>query len=524
MSFAHYMRSLLPDFALCALMALGLGLNVVQGFHIPDDVAENVPLVLAATALPLAALLPVGYSKRTLAAGVPALLVALVAYGIVLAQLTPTPLFAENYENTSLVFVVLLPVAIAVFLLSRTRSGLVIAFAAGSITCAAIQFLYGKDLVVATALFVVACAALYLVKSSLMPSGASSGTALAAALQGKLGPHATEGAGSPAPEPPEASSLAARLPQIGMAIALALLAALLAAGTFLAIIAPLNPPARELKLITEYYSLEEVHVSGVLAFLHQRNDSLTSRNQNDETDYSSTLGDETQDAEGESDMQRDDSEEQLGEGSFDTSPFGAALSIIRYLQEHWWIGIIALIALAALWVFVVATRRFLRKRRLSRWQSLGPQGEYLQSFDHICAVLEKARLIERGSKTPHELALAASEQTRNLERYVGKKSRNNGNGAMAGQIAHPDAADRIGQEALSGDALTANIQSDQTGGIVGEAPEFPSLARSYARISYGADDPSKQELDALESYVQLLPKRLCRTIGHIKYLRHFFTV
>ena len=465
MSYGTYLRNCLAEYALCALMALGLGLNLVQGFHIPDATAENVLIVAACTAAPLVPLFLAGYSKKSLAIGIPLMAIGVIACLAALSRLTPTPLFAETYENTALVFVVLLPLAVAVYFLARTRTGTVVCFVAGCILCGTIQFLYGKDLVGPTILFVVSCAALYLAKSSRILLGQD--------VEKQPSEGTGEGVGK------LNASSRKRLPLLTMSVGLTSLAALLAAGVFFAIIAPLNPPAHELKLITEYYSLEEVHVSGILAFLHQRNDDYTSANQDNQTRNSNQTGDDAQNADGTSDAQTDGADPQQGEGSYDALTIGDPLSIVRYFQEHWWVGVIVLVTLLLTWALVVLARRLARRRRLRRWQALGPRGEYLGVFDHICSTLEQAGILTRGSKTPLELATSSAEQIRNLE---SKQS--------------------------AGDSL----------------PGFAHLAESFARISYGNYDPTADELSAVESYSELLPRRLARTIGRFKYTRHFFHV
>ena len=82
MNYAAYLREHLADFLLCALAALGLGLNVVQGFHISEQVADNAPLISLATATPLAALFLIGYSKRSLQVGIPAIFLLEIALAI----------------------------------------------------------------------------------------------------------------------------------------------------------------------------------------------------------------------------------------------------------------------------------------------------------------------------------------------------------------------------------------------------------------------------------------------------------
>lgn len=455
MSYGGYLRNCLIEYALCALMCLGLGLNLVQGFHIADVLAENAALVALATAVPLLAPFLAAYSKRSLMVGIPAIVVGVVAYSFALAQLTPTSLFAETYENTSLMFMVLLPVPFCTYLLSRTRSGLSALFIIGCILCGVIQFLYGKDLVAATVLFMAACAVLCLMKGS--------------------------------------GVLSSQIPSLAMAASLAAIAALVSVCAFVFIIAPLNPPTHELKLITEYYSLEEVHVSGVLSFLHQRNDALNSNKQDEETQQSSQTGDDEQDAEGGSDTQDGGDDEQLGEGSYDPVTVGDPLSAIRYLQEHWWTVLFVFLLVVAAWVAVVVVRRTMRKRRVERWRSRGTRGEYEAVFEYACAALERAELIDRGSKTPLELAEASQDTIRAFE------------------------------EKARGSKADDEHASGQVGEREREAA-FSRLASTFSRIRYGGVEPTPDELADAEAYAAMVPKRLSKTVGPIRYLRHFFHV
>ena len=523
MSLSAYLKNRLIDCVLCIFMVLGLGLNVVQGFHVADEIAMNPLIVLAATAPFLIALFFVGYNKRSLLVGIPALIVGIVIYCAILAQFTPTPLFHEGYENNVLVFVVLPPVALAVYLLSRTRNGLAALFVIGCLACGIIQFLYATNLIAPTMLFIITCATLYLIKTSASPIAENSEdnskrpmTSNSSNADTDSIPEPTTSARNPYLQNGLQSALAkgtdTQLPRLIMGFGLAAASCLLGAGLFFLVIAPLNPPAHELKLITEYYSLEEVHVSGLLAFLHQRNDDLSSRNFDEESRYSDSLSENEQDANGDAHANDDGTDEQKGAGSYDALTVGDPLSLVRYLQEHWWIGVLVLVFLVVAWIMVVALVRLRRKRRLQRWSRLDPDQRCKAIFQHVCCVLEKASLIERGSKTPAELAESAHEFTRRLERQASATDLNR-QPRKSGMVR----ADQ---------PLMPSQKQEREAGSGAELPrtDFEHLATCFSRVSYGSDNPTPDEIAQAETYVTLLPKRLLKTIGHLRYLRHFLRV
>lgn len=530
MSYGAYLRTCALEFLLCAVMALGLGLNVVQAFHIPQEEAANVALVLVATMVPLACCFLAGYSKRSLLIGVPLIVVSIAVYLFALSQITPTALFVEGYENRALVFIVLLPLSFIVYLFARTRLGLIIAFVAGGVTCGAIQFLYDMNLVVPTVAYLAACATLYVLKSSpvpLQPSSFSNEGSAVRGGRGTISTHASsEGTSNVTSSFARAlgSDAASRIPRAVMALGLVAASALLSVGLFALVIAPLNPPAHELKLITEYYSLEEVHVSGLLAFLHQRNDQLSSSNESNESQYSDMLDEKSQDAEGGADSQQEGDDDRLGDGSYDATTAGDPLSIVRYLQEHWWVGFIALVLIVLAWMLVVAVRRHMRKRRLERWRSLGARAEYLAAFDHVCTTLERARLINRGSKTPHELAASTDQLAVTLERWPIGSQANAAYDAAAEEAPRAKTAvdDTREDSAVTGSALMHSGEGSKA--ICYASSQFGRLAECFARVSYGGEQPSASEISSLESYVELMPKRLPRAIGRLRYLGHFFRV
>lgn len=445
MSFAGYIKRTWVEALLCVLAALAMGLTVVQAFHIPQETACNVALVAAATGVPVLLLHAVAFNKRSVLVGVPVLVLACIAGAVVLARLTPTQLFDDAYDNSSLVFVVCALTALVVFLLARTRPGTVVAFAVGCFTCGAVQFLYLTELVWPTILFMVSCASLYLCKG--VARGAQE-TRVSAARD---------------------------LPGAGMAVALTALAAILACGVFFAVVAPLNPPAFELKLITERYSLEEVRVSGITDLLHQRDQEQDSKNESDDTDGANRDNDERQQAQGASSPQDAGEDEQLGAGSLSMSDHGDPMNAVRYFQDNPWLLLLVPVILALLWLAVVLARRYARKRRLAAWQELPPRAEAEALHRHFCTVLAKIGLFERGAHTPTELAAASREQTARFECY-------------------------------------------------GESATFADVTAAFVRVAYGGADPSRGELEAMEAYYRLIPARSVRTAGRLAHIRNFFRV
>lgn len=443
MSMKAYLQRTWPELLLVAVMATCLGLQAVQCFHIAPELALNVPLVAGVCCVAVLWLHVSACSLRCVAVGVPAFALACVAVALGVSGGDLSAFANDSYSNPVLVYPVLLLTAVAVFCLTRKKTTAVLLAIGGCVFCGAVEFLYVQELVAPTLVFM--CAAIALL--------------------------ACRWAGSSSEQAGTFSFEGAKLFSVAAVSAIALL---LACGVFFLVVAPLNPPVQELKLVTKYYALEEVHVSGYTELLHQRNEDLDSKNANDEESPSSQTTSETQPHEGDS-QSADQSDDGSGTGGVLPDNSGDPMQLIRYFQEHWWLLLLALLATAALWAGAVAVRRALRSRRFARWAVLAPQERFLAQYAYVRSVLERVCKVSSAGMTPAEYANAAEGETAALER-------------------------------------------------AGESVSFAQVSSAVATVVYGNCMPSEQQLAQAENYVRLLPKRLMLRFGRIKYVRMFFKV
>ena len=439
----EYLKRIAPEFVLTLLACIALGLNLMQGIHIPQETAESLPLAAGVPAVLLAALFAMSYSKRTVAIGVPALVVALVVAAIAFIQTTAEP-FADSYDNPVLAYLVLVPTAVVAFLLGRKKAGAVVLLVCGAIVCGVIQFLYGLNLVPHLMLFLCAAFGLVAVKGQQKTSqGAKS--ALKVAGAGISG------------------------------LVFALVAALVSFGIFALVIAPLNPPALELKLITEDYALEEIHVAGLTALLHQQNEDQGADDENDEEDQTNQLNDDDEQYIGPNSSAQNGTDETTGDGSNNVNGTGDAMDAVRYFQDNWWLLLLIPLVIAALVALVIALRRRVRARRIAAARACNPQAQAANLYGLACTNLERTKVLEKGSHTPYELVNACADQTARFE------------------------------------------QTDTSA-------TFASVTNTFVAASFGNSQPSPQELDDMERYCALIPKRAMHYVGRLRYLKLFFRI
>lgn len=452
MSFLRYAREHVIELALFIAMAAALAFTLDECFFIDSSELRNTVLTMATVVVLSASLFASAYSRRTVVIGIPAVLAAVVVSYFVLSQFTSTQLFEDSYDNTVFAFHVAWTTTLFLFLCTRRAPLLTTAYVIGAFLCSTVQFLYSANHIAEALVFLTSGAVLVMMMRHVSKRRKANAGIISTQTSGLL--------------------TAAGLAVSGIVVAAAALLAALA--VFFVVVAPLNPPAAELKLITEHYALEEVRVTGLSDIIHMINQDKNSKNTEDDSEKSSNPDGTGNDSDEKGTPDEDGDNDLFGAG---IQALGDALMYaIKYFAENWlYILIGSILAIVILLALVIALRRMMRNRTLSKLKDKGPREEAMGLYKYLSSGLTLCGICNRGSNTPIEMASKARTQT------------------------------------------------DQFEG--GDMPlSFEELTETFAKTAYGDYTPDEDESTRLREYAKAFPKHVMRFVGRRKYLRLFFKV
>ncbi len=342
------------DYLLTVIIAVGMHLNVFSAFMIRESYMHNYVLVAAVTALVTAILFLAGYNKRNALAGAAGFGIALVGWIIYLRANDLIDLSGEADETIPAFWTIVLFGTVVIYLLTRSRKVLYAAAPVGLLFCAAFKFLEypvsvpGLILLITGLLLEI----LYLVyQDSLL--NASYGNY-------NIGHFVMQ------------------------SIAIALVVGLLSSGVFFGIVKPLDPPTRDLKLITKLMSFDVLELLGVA--------STQEIKQPDPEDQ-----EDQQDEEEEEEEKKEDQEEDQNRESEED----IAASTISYDEQKtppYWIAVLILLVLAA----PFAVKYSLRARRRRRLNGLDASNQAAFVYDFFLKRFQKLGFGKADSATIQE--------------------------------------------------------------------------------------------------------------------------
>lgn len=427
------------DGLLCLLMGIGLARNVFAGYLSSDPLVASLIAVVLVTAVCMTALFFAGYNRMTTIAGIVTGVVLLLVC-ILYVRNSGVLGGEEHFDNSPALFwVVTVGCSAVCYLLSRSRPGMIVLFLAGVIMVAAFCFLeYPVDL--PGYLAFTACAATqfcFLVYQSSLA---------------------------------KASSGAVKMRRYTLqSLLLVLMAMLLAAGVFLAVIRPLHPPTHELKLITKLESMEILEKIGVSTrtTLHDEDQKTEQTNEKERTVK------DKEEQENTPDENQNSSSSQPDEAENPEVTEKEPAHAIRYDLKH----ILLYVLLALLFVAVLVSPFLLRLYFRNRWEarvrSLSPEGQALELY----AFFEK-RLRLAGFQRPGEVT---------LHQYVQS------------------------QDKLLRFFRVRNVS-------------FRSLTEDYETVLYGMRSLEEDDLKKFWVYYEGFRALLKNRIGRLQYLLHLFQI
>ena len=444
-SFAAHMKNRLPETLLLLVAAVALFWTVLYGFHTTDEARQSIAMIVLWPAVLLIALTAASYSPRTVVGGgVGIVLVCVVGMCVFAGAAGQNPL-ADSYDNPAFPYLLGFFVTVLSYLCTRKKALCILFVVGGAFTCVIVQFLYLNSLWVQVIAFIIGAV----------------GFLICASHKHFI----------PKPAKGDVSFVGAAL----VALLLGVVAVAAACAVWFAAIAPLNPPAVEIKLFTEEYALEEVHVYGFKNVEHKNSDDLKSNKTEESDKTSKNESDVTDEKQQDSDQDGNlnkNKESGANNGTDDDSN-GTAGSLVRYLLDlPLWLliplGVAVIVAL------LVALRMLLRRLSMRRLEALPPQRQligYQSFFDKRLRMLGYART---AALTPIEYA----------------------------------------REHASDYAAFEDGVQDQA--------SFAAMTASACAVTYGEQTPSASDLQCCKELHRVFYTNVRKRVGNIKYFFLYF--
>lgn len=328
------MRGRLVEVLLLTIASAMLFSTVTYGFHIEDSLRTAYVAIIA---IPLALTIyftAISYSPRSIIVGSIAFVVAFGVASVALGAMTGHAFFYDEYGNVGFFLLLGVLTTTVGYVMTRRKVPCIVYAVGGCFTCGLIQFLYVNDLVVQAIVFLADAICLCVVCVNRVASKRI------------------------------ASDDVPAWRFMATGVGIAAIAVVFACAVFALVIAPLDPPGQEIKIFTEYFALETVHVRGDKAVEHKENDDLVSNEEEQGDKQTNESNDNTEDVSGDyaDDSQTGDAgDDDFGGSGSNVTGFGESTQAVSYLNESArWLLAIPLILLLVIMLFVgkLALRRY----------------------------------------------------------------------------------------------------------------------------------------------------------------------
>lgn len=358
----QYVRLHAWDFLLTVLIAIGMHLNTFSAFMIRESYMTNYLLVAAVTAVVMAVMFVIGYNKRNAIIGGAGWAVFLIGWIIYLRANDLINLEDGADETIPAFWSIVIFGSALIYLLTRSRKILFGAAPIGLLFCAAFKFLEYPVSVPGLFILIIAVILeiLYLVyKDSLLTADYGNYTIR----------HFLE-----------------------QSIAIVAVVVMLSSGVFYGIVKPLDPPTRDLKLITKLMSFDILELLGV-ASTQEVKDPNQGEEDQDEEEPPEEKGEEKDDEENEQNEEenRQESDEKIS---------AQTMSYNEKDYTVYWVTALIILLLAA--PFVI--KYVLRSRRRRRLNGLDASNQAAFVYDFFLDRLKKLGVGKADSQTILEYA------------------------------------------------------------------------------------------------------------------------
>ena len=358
----QYVRLHAWDFILTVLIAIGMHLNTFSAFMIRESYMTNYLLVAAVTTVVMAVMFVIGYNKRNAIIGGAGWAVFLIGWIIYLRANDLINLEDGADETIPAFWSIVIFGSALIYLLTRSRKILFGAAPIGLLFCAAFKFL--EYPVSVPGLFVLIIAVileiLYLVyKDSLLTADYGNYTIR----------HFLE-----------------------QSIAIVAVVVMLSSGVFYGIVKPLDPPTRDLKLITKLMSFDILELLGVASTQEVKDPNQGEEDQDEE--------EPPEEKEEEKDDEENEQNEEENKQESDEKISAQTMSYNEKDYTVYWVTALIILLLAA--PFVI--KYVLRSRRRRRLNGLDASNQAAFVYDFFLDRLKKLGVGKADSQTILEYA------------------------------------------------------------------------------------------------------------------------
>ena len=391
MNFPAYMKGAVWDFLLVALLAVSMTYQVLNCFYVDPSIQYSV-IPGAVAVVECAALVAMACNKKTVRIGAPIYaVVAIIA--IVACGAATESVFTDDEANLMIVAFVLVLTPTLVFLLSRKRTGCAFLFIICAFLVAIIEFFYMRSEIAWALIAIVSSIALIIYRNYQLSARTATTIKKFSFVPG----------------------FAAALAGVGIALAAS-------AALWFGVIAPLNPSALDIKLVTEYRALETYPMKGVSSEYLTPNMDMTSSEVNSDSRTTDQLF-ESEDgidtpANGNTPPENSATGQSAAYMGFDADSLSNMFDNINYKAITIALLVALCVALALIGVYF-ADRRVYRKQRLNKYSKLPAtrQIEILYLF-----LVDKLKILGLGvpdGQTTLEYAKSIDSSVSRLDQVTG---------------------------------------------------------------------------------------------------------
>ena len=358
----QYVRLHAWDFLLTVLIAIGMHLNTFSAFMIRESYMTNYLLVTVVTTLVMAVMFVIGYNKRNTIIGGAGWAVFLIGWIIYLRANDLINLEEGADETIPAFWSIVIFGSALIYLLTRSRKILFGAAPVGLLFCAAFKFLEYPVSVPGLFILIIAIILeiLYLVyKASLLSADYGNYTIR----------HFLE-----------------------QSIAIVTVVVMLSSGVFYGIVKPLDPPTRDLKLITKLLSFDILELLGVASTQEVKDPNQGDEDQDEE--------EPPEEKEEEKDDEENEQDEDENKQESDEKISAQTMSYNEKDYTVYWVTALIILLLAT--PFVI--KYVLRTRRRRRLNGLDANNQAAFVYDFFLDRLKKLGVGKADSQTILEYA------------------------------------------------------------------------------------------------------------------------
>ncbi len=450
----QYLKSRLPDWLLCTLMSAALSSAVCSGFEMSSPGKDSIAALLAAAVVVSLVMTVLAYRRVLTGIGIAAGAVIAVASVAYLKTVHP---LADEAAHAGFIFALVCIIAgILVFLLSRSRFGIIVLFLVGNLIGAGAHFLQFENPLWSFLLFTAAVLIMFFYRVYII--------SLMNADMGRVrtGKYMTQ------------------------TVAVCLAAALLASGIFAGIVRPLDPPTHDLKLIRILKQMDMLEVLGIYNVKTVLNPFRDSSKAPDQSEFSNQKGDEEEDS---MDGRNEDNEQEENDDSITDPSLQIKADAIKYAFKEYHLGWIISIVIILILAVAVAAVMSRRKRWRKAVQELSNEELVLNYYAYFLRCMAIAGLKKPGQQTLREFAESTSHELEVFE-----------SGSVGGGDAAAGAEVHSGAGAVTFGQLSDIYERVLYGGMNVSDEERGMFERFYDGLAVGL----KKRMGALKYFLNYI--------------------